>query len=98
MINMIIDDVNSPTYIRDSLALTRTILSNERTMLAYIRTGIAFFIAGAGVLRFIQDGVYVLITGWSLIVLGGIVIIWGIISYRRLRNSFAISKVSRSKF
>jgi putative membrane protein len=39
-------DPEPQTAIRDALAIERTIMSNERTMLAYSRTAIALIIAG----------------------------------------------------
>lgn len=84
-----IDSVN----FNDTLALTRTRLSNERTLLSYVRTGIAFLIAGAGIMRFIEDGVYVFVSGWSLIIVGGIVAGWGLMNYRKLQNALITIKV-----
>ncbi|VAW20370.1 hypothetical protein MNBD_ALPHA12-99, partial [hydrothermal vent metagenome] len=39
----------------NSLALDRTILANERTYQAWIRTGLALLVAGLGIFRFLQD-------------------------------------------
>ncbi len=72
---------------RESLALSRTVMANERTLLSYLRTGIAFAISGAGVLRFIQDGIYVLVAGWLLILLGICFSCFGVYHYHKLKNA-----------
>jgi len=79
---------SSLTPVRDSLALSRTVMANERTLLAYIRTGMTFVIAGVGVLQFIQDGIYIFIGGWILVVVGVYFFCWGTIRYRRSKTSF----------
>ncbi len=40
---------------RNSLALDRTVLANERTYQAWIRTGLAALISGLGIDRFMND-------------------------------------------
>ncbi len=86
---------SSPTALRDALALTRTIMSNERTLLSYIRTGIAFIIAGAGTLRFIKDGIYVLLGGWGLIIIGVGFFLFGKTRYQALKNE--IKNLNKNK-
>ncbi len=39
-------DINQDNLLRDHLAIDRTELSNERTLLAYIRTSLALFLTG----------------------------------------------------
>jgi len=39
----------------NSLALDRTVLANERTYQAWIRTGLALFVAGLGIIKFLQN-------------------------------------------
>lgn len=39
----------------NSLALDRTVLANERTYQAWIRTGLSLFIAGLGSFKFLQE-------------------------------------------
>ena len=38
-----------------SMALDRTVLANERTFQAWIRTGLAALVSGLGVAKFLQD-------------------------------------------
>jgi len=65
---------------RDELAAVRTHLANERTLLAYIRTGLAFLAGGVGVIHFVPtfSG---LAGGWSLVGLGTIVIVFGVVRF-----------------
>ncbi len=39
----------------NSMALDRTVLANERTFQAWIRTGLAALVSGLGVAKFLQD-------------------------------------------
>ena len=67
------------------MALDRTRLSNERTFLAYIRTSLAFFAAGAALLHFFPlTSTHVM--GWLLLGLGAATIIiggWRFLEVRR---------------
>ncbi len=72
----------------DSMAVTRTVLANERTLLAYIRTSLTFAITGAGVLKFIEDGMTVIIIGWGMILAGVILLIIGLFRYKKLSDNF----------
>lgn len=57
---------SSPT---NELAVYRTSLANERTLLAYLRSGMALIIAGATISHFSQDGFY-LVLGMVCILAG----------------------------
>jgi len=73
--------------LRDELATTRTVMANQRTLLAYARTGMTFIIAGAGALKFIEDGVMILLTGWGLIGLGILFFVFGWRNYLKFEKS-----------
>ncbi|TVQ55417.1 MAG: DUF202 domain-containing protein [Phycisphaerales bacterium] len=45
--------------VRDQLAIDRTILSNERTMLAYLRTALTLLIVSFALIRFVDDVVFI---------------------------------------
>jgi len=47
------DDPIEPSS--NALALDRTVLANERTYQAWIRTGLALFITGLGIIKFLQN-------------------------------------------
>lgn len=45
--------------IRDSLAMQRTKMANERTLLSYIRTAMAMVLAGLTFIKFFEDLFYI---------------------------------------
>jgi putative membrane protein len=52
--------------LRDHLAIDRTVLANERTFLAYIRTALTLLVVGASFIKFF-DSMTLGIVGWSLL-------------------------------
>jgi putative membrane protein len=70
---------------RDDLGLIRTHLANERTVLAYVRTSLAFLAAGAGLVHFIPF-TYAVMTGWILIAIGTITFVAGINRFLNVRQ------------
>lgn len=73
-------------YLKDELAIYRTILANERTFLAYIRTAFSFFAIGVTFIRFFDHMIYH-IAGWSFIPLGIVIFVIGIFSYKKMRRN-----------
>lgn len=71
--------------LQSELAIERTKLSNRRTLLAYIRSVVALIVAGAGLLKFIQDPVWI-VAGAICIVLAPIILILGIMDYFRMKK------------
>jgi putative membrane protein len=67
------------------LAIGRTIMANERALLAFLRTSLAFFLVGVGLIKFLDHPVLDVI-GWIFVVLGGIFLIWGVQRYRQVRK------------
>ena len=85
------DDISSTDelILRDHLALDRTRLANERTLLAYVRTAFMLFLAGATALKLFVETPSVVITAWLFIVLGaavGAFGTWRFVSTRRRIN------------
>ncbi|HEU4564299.1 MAG TPA: DUF202 domain-containing protein [Gemmatimonadaceae bacterium] len=74
-----------PLPLRDELALDRTVLANERTLLSYARTALGLLGAGAAALQLFESEV-VSILGWSFIVIAAAVTIVGIAGYLRMRE------------
>ncbi len=70
--------------LRDHLALDRNILANERTLLAYARTGFATIVAGLSFMQFFEGSVYVLM-GWACLVLGLGTFALGVYRFRKMR-------------
>lgn len=68
--------------LRDHLAIDRTILSNESTFLAYIRTSLAVTAAGATLIHFFREA-YIDLFGGFLAVSGIFIFFRG---YRRFRK------------
>ena len=57
----------------DFLTIGRTIMANERTLLAFLRTSMAFFIAGIGLIKYLDHPVFDAI-GSVFFVLAGILL------------------------
>ena len=72
--------------LRDKLALERTRLANERTFLAYVRTALSLLAGGAVMLQFFPDNPPVVTLGWSLVGVGGVVLVVGIYRFWRVRK------------
>ena len=66
--------------LRDTLAIDRTRLANQRTLLSFIRTGLYLIVTALGIFQFSKTGNYDW-TAWTLDVLGGITVIVGIVNY-----------------
>ncbi len=71
---------------RDELALARTDLANERTLLAYARTAIMLISSGGAILKFFGDQRDWLIAGWSLVGVGIVLALFGAIRFTRGRR------------
>ncbi len=69
--------------LRDELAIDRTILANERTVLSYLRGSVALIIAGVTFVHFIEFGMLRYI-GISLIPIGLVTGVFGVSRYRRM--------------
>ena len=69
----------------DFLTIGRTIMANERTLLAFLRTSMAFFIAGIGLIKYLDHPVFDAI-GSVFFVLAGIFLTWGVHRYRHVRK------------
>ncbi len=74
---------NNQLILRDELAIDRTILANERTMISYLRGAITLVISGITVLHFVQAGI-LLYVGILIIPIGVIVGIFGTVRYRKM--------------
>ena len=79
--------------LRDQLAIDRTMLSNDRTMLSFVRTALTLIIAGGTVLHFLEGRKWDTI-GWFVLFLGFVVLVFGIMRYRRMYE--ALSKAIKT--
>ena len=75
--------------IRDYLAVDRTAQAIERTFLAYIRTALAFGAGGIGLIKLFGESIPIIVTGWILITLGIIVLVFGIIRFIQFRKTIS---------
>jgi putative membrane protein len=71
--------------LRDELAIDRTILANERTVLSYLRGAMALIIAGVTFVHFINAG-WLLYLGMSLVPFGLLIAAIGIMRYRFMNH------------
>ncbi len=68
----------------DSDAIIRTILANQRTFLAYLRTALTLFVAGVSFIKFF-DSLVIEIIGWAFVPLGVVTFAVGLWRYNALR-------------
>ena len=73
-----------PRSLGDHLALDRTVLANERTLLAYVRTTLGLLGGGVAVAHFIDDP-WLTLLGWALALAAPAVMWIGIRRYQRVR-------------
>jgi putative membrane protein len=83
--------------LRDKLALERTQLANERTFLAYVRTALSLIAGGAVLLQFFTTNDMVIVSGWALIGLGGVVLLIGLLRFLRVRSHLKPSASTADK-
>lgn len=74
--------------LRDHLAIDRTILANERTYLAYIRTALTLFIGGVTFIKFF-DSIVTAMIGWAFLPAACVAIWIGYTRYINMRSSIA---------
>ena len=83
--------IQSELNLRDELAIDRTILANERTLLSYLRGAVSLIIAGATFIHFIEFGILRFI-GMALIPMGLITGAFGVIRYRRMDRRIRVMR------
>ena len=65
----------------NEFAVARTILANERTLQAFLRTALGCFIGGAGLIKFFGHPIYEIIGTFLL----AISIVWAFVGIRKYR-------------
>jgi putative membrane protein len=83
--------INKDLVLREHLALERTRLANERTLLSYIRTGLYFAVAGSTLGHVVNSNFWKII-GTPLIIVGVIIIAWGIARFLNVKKSMEASR------
>ena len=77
--------------IQSQLSVERTKLANRRTLLAYLRSAVGLVVAGAGLMKFITEDVWVVV-GICCIILAPIIMIVGIIDYIHVKKLIKAEK------
>jgi putative membrane protein len=72
--------------LRDRLAIDRTHLANERTLLAYVRTAFMLLIAGATAIKALPADRVAVISGWLLLGAGLVVGLFGARRFLAMRR------------
>ncbi|HKB60739.1 MAG TPA: DUF202 domain-containing protein [Gallionellaceae bacterium] len=75
--------------LRDHLAIDRTLLANERTLLSYLRSGVALFIAGISIVHFAHQGWFADF-GYACLPVGVVTVFFGATRYRRMDKAISI--------
>jgi putative membrane protein len=76
----------SELILRDELAIDRTLLANERTLLSYLRSAVALLIAGGSIMQFSTGG-WFWVLGLACVHTGIITGIIGVVRYRKMNQS-----------
>lgn len=84
-------NINKDLILRERLALERTIMTNNTTLLAFMRTALYFAVAGLTLnnLLNIRYGIYIEISCW---VISALVLVIGIINYRKQKRKIKDSE------
>lgn len=83
--------MNKDLVLREYLAIERTRLANETTLLAYIRTALYFVVAGS-TLGKIVDTEFWRLAGPPLVGIGLLIVVAGIIRFIKVRKAIAQSR------
>lgn len=80
---------DAPQDRRNELALLRTDLANERTLLAYGRTALMMAGTGGTLIKFFGDSPDMLVLGIVLLILGGVMFVTGIARFNIKRKQIS---------
>jgi putative membrane protein len=81
--------------ILNKLARNRTVLANERTFLAYIRTSIMFAISGVTLIKFFSTEFYIVLLGYLLLPVALINYIVGNIRYHKMIKRISETEIQK---
>jgi putative membrane protein len=91
---MAYENVKSEELIlRDRLAIDRTHLANERTLLAYLRTAFMLLVAGATAIKALPDDRIAVFTGWALLMLGAGLSLFGWRRFQIIRRRINLDEL-----
>lgn len=83
--------MNKDLVLREYLAIERTRLANERTLLTYIRTGLYFLVAGS-TLGHLIDTPFWNMMGLPLVLIGVAIPLLGVVRFLRVGRKIRDSK------
>ena len=83
--------INKDLILRERLALQRTVLANQSTFLAFLRTSMYFLVAGLSLKNLLQIENSTAIE-YSLFAIAGIVFTVGIVNFLKYRKSIVKNK------
>jgi len=75
--------------LRDELAVDRTLLANERTLMTYLRFGVGLLIAGVSIIQFSTQDWYWAV-GIACLPIGIITGLIGVKRYRKMNKSISL--------
>jgi putative membrane protein len=79
----------------DLFAMEQAKLANDRTLLAYIRTSLSFFVAAAALIEFFDKSLKLEITAYISFSLGAILFMIGLYTYYRARKSIKAIRLNK---
>jgi putative membrane protein len=83
--------MNKDLILREYLAIERTKLANERTLLTYIRTGLYFLVAGSTLGHLIETAFWNMM-GSPIIIVGVVIMAFGFIRFFRVTRVIETSR------
>jgi putative membrane protein len=83
--------MNKDLVLREYLAIERTKLANERTLLTYIRTGLYFLVAGS-TLGHLIDTRFWNMMGSPIVTVGALITAFGVVRFIRMGREIERSK------
>lgn len=89
--NFDVGDHKQEMILRDHLAVGRTVMANETSFLAYIRTALTLAVAGVSLLKFFNDSTATVV-GWIFLALAAALILNGALRYEEMDS--ALHKMS----
>lgn len=81
--------MKNPLPLNDYLAIRRSELANDRTFLAFLRTALMFFVSGITMIKIFAGNQSLTVLAYLLLPLSGVVFIWGIVYYLKIRKDFS---------
>ncbi len=70
--------------LRDYLAVDRTMMTNETSLMSYIRTSLTLVAAGATLIKVFGPDATTQALGWAFIIVGAMLVIYGYNRFRKI--------------